>query len=654
MDAFQFRRLSAAPGPDDTIAVYAAGTLDLLGDLTDLAGAPLANPFAPGTAGGVGAWGFRTASLVRVDIWWEQGGIYLAKDTTVGGRQAPFEQAGAVAEHEADAAHFARTAYQLSLSDAIDITLPSGLSGKYIAFPEPADAVGWEVEVRAELATTNAYFPIGIDENAAAFPFLPSFTYCTRIELYPAAVTDVEVELVGRVLHIRLDEVSPPTHLAVFRAIASYLDMPYALVDLMGQGYDPALEYWNGGGVQGLSFYPDGAGAGWLNGTDISGGIYIIPWPLAWNFNHQEGGAWVDLIDPGAPGVFAPGDEYGNTVYVPSMTLVPDVFQRISLGESRIFEARLSIANRYDGQGYYQTRNTFVDPDGVVVEGTGYGPPRAFFGSRRGLVLSPGKLSQFSVYYPDTSFAPHNFPEPEITVFDVTMRRMNISTDLTIPVVADEVRVLPDSGYFEARNVNDVQEALNALRDDATHINRSALDKVGEDEGAPTWDGGIWPSSGEANHAEATQEQAEDSAGTTLLSWTAQRIWQAIAKWGDTAASVFKGILGGGYRETLYAVTTTGNLTLDLANGNVQRVTLDAARQLTLPASPGAVAQSFVLIINCAGFTPTWNSSPTIKWLTSDNAAPTLNTTTGKSNVITFVWENANSRWLGFLAGKEN
>lgn len=120
-----------------------------------------------------------------------------------------------------------------------------------------------------------------------------------------------------------------------------------------------------------------------------------------------------------------------------------------------------------------------------------------------------------------------------------------------------------------------------------------------------------------------------------------------------TATSVFRGTLRN-YHETLYAVTTTGNLTLDLANGNVQRVTLDAARQLTLPASPGAVAQSFVLIINCAGFTPTWNSSPTIKWLTSDNAAPTLNTTAGKSNVITFVWENANSRWLGFLAGKEN
>lgn len=109
------------------------------------------------------------------------------------------------------------------------------------------------------------------------------------------------------------------------------------------------------------------------------------------------------------------------------------------------------------------------------------------------------------------------------------------------------------------------------------------------------------------------------------------------------------------YKETLNTVTTTANITLDLANGNVQRITLDAARQITMPSSPGAVGQSFMVIINCAGFTPTWNSTPTIYWFNtaSGTTAPTLNTTTAKSNVLTFVWENANSRWLGWLVGSE-
>lgn len=108
------------------------------------------------------------------------------------------------------------------------------------------------------------------------------------------------------------------------------------------------------------------------------------------------------------------------------------------------------------------------------------------------------------------------------------------------------------------------------------------------------------------------------------------------------------------YTETRYAVTTSGNVTLDLANGNVQRFILDAARQFTLPPDPGNVGQSFVLILECATYTPTWNSSPTIEWLTYDGAAPTLVTTTDFVNVLTFIWDDTDSRWLGFLAGKES
>ena len=107
------------------------------------------------------------------------------------------------------------------------------------------------------------------------------------------------------------------------------------------------------------------------------------------------------------------------------------------------------------------------------------------------------------------------------------------------------------------------------------------------------------------------------------------------------------------YKETLYTATTTGNVTIDLINGNVQRFILDAARQFTMPANPGAVAQSFVLIIECATYTPTWNSTPTIEWLTSDGNAPTLVTTANYVNVLTFMWDTIDARWLGFLSGKE-
>lgn len=107
------------------------------------------------------------------------------------------------------------------------------------------------------------------------------------------------------------------------------------------------------------------------------------------------------------------------------------------------------------------------------------------------------------------------------------------------------------------------------------------------------------------------------------------------------------------YKEKRHAATTTGDVTIDLANGNVQRFILDAARQFTMPPDPGDFAQSFVLILECATFTPTWNTSPVIEWLTSDGTAPTLVTTANLVNVLTFIWDDTDSRWLGFLAGKE-
>lgn len=107
-------------------------------------------------------------------------------------------------------------------------------------------------------------------------------------------------------------------------------------------------------------------------------------------------------------------------------------------------------------------------------------------------------------------------------------------------------------------------------------------------------------------------------------------------------------------KETRYATTTSGNVTINLANGNVQRFILDAARQFTMPADPGDIGQSFVLILECATYTPTWNSSPAIEWLTSDGLAPTLVTTANYVNVLTFIWDDTDSRWLGFLSGKES
>lgn len=111
----------------------------------------------------------------------------------------------------------------------------------------------------------------------------------------------------------------------------------------------------------------------------------------------------------------------------------------------------------------------------------------------------------------------------------------------------------------------------------------------------------------------------------------------------------------GDYTETLNTETTTGNITLNLADGMVQRITLDDARQITMPADPGAFGQTFTLFVDCASYTPTWNTAPAILWLTSDQAAPTLETTSGAVNVLVFTWDDGYNSgagaWFGQYAG---
>ncbi len=120
----------------------------------------------------------------------------------------------------------------------------------------------------------------------------------------------------------------------------------------------------------------------------------------------------------------------------------------------------------------------------------------------------------------------------------------------------------------------------------------------------------------------------------------------------DTLASALQP--DGVIKESLNVETTSGDITLDLNVGMTQRLTLGGNHQITMPAGPGAFGQVFQLFIDCAGNTPIWASSPVIKWLTSDQAAPTLETTSGAVNVIVFTWDDVYNSgagaWLGQYA----
>ena len=106
------------------------------------------------------------------------------------------------------------------------------------------------------------------------------------------------------------------------------------------------------------------------------------------------------------------------------------------------------------------------------------------------------------------------------------------------------------------------------------------------------------------------------------------------------------------YEERFTSPTiSAGVLTLNLANGNVFDVALNANTTLTISSPPAANnAGSFVLIFTADG-TPrvvSWGAS--ILW--PGGIAPTLTATNGKKDVFGFISLNSGTNFLGFIGGQ--
>ncbi len=103
------------------------------------------------------------------------------------------------------------------------------------------------------------------------------------------------------------------------------------------------------------------------------------------------------------------------------------------------------------------------------------------------------------------------------------------------------------------------------------------------------------------------------------------------------------------YVETYYTVSGfTSTVTLDLANGTVQSLTLVSATALTITLPSAATqSQSFILMIrqpaSGTATTATFAASPPVKW--SGGTAPTITATLSRMDIITFVSDGTN--WYG-------
>ena len=92
------------------------------------------------------------------------------------------------------------------------------------------------------------------------------------------------------------------------------------------------------------------------------------------------------------------------------------------------------------------------------------------------------------------------------------------------------------------------------------------------------------------------------------------------------------------YTETLFSVT--GNTTVALTNGTLQKITTSGSTTVTLPAS--VAGKSFTLIIAyAAADTLTFAGGGTLKW--AGGTTPTPTSATGKFDIFSFFQDGTNT-----------
>lgn len=108
------------------------------------------------------------------------------------------------------------------------------------------------------------------------------------------------------------------------------------------------------------------------------------------------------------------------------------------------------------------------------------------------------------------------------------------------------------------------------------------------------------------------------------------------------------------YTEKVNSISIINNaLTIDLINGNLFTCSLNAnITTLTISNTPATsgVAIGFSLAFTADGTlrTVTWPAS--IKW--AGGTAPTLTSTNGKIDVLSFLTTNNGTNWFGFVGGQ--
>ena len=99
------------------------------------------------------------------------------------------------------------------------------------------------------------------------------------------------------------------------------------------------------------------------------------------------------------------------------------------------------------------------------------------------------------------------------------------------------------------------------------------------------------------------------------------------------------------YTETRFTANSSTAITLNLANGTMQDITLTGSPTITMPTAASGKSFTLMLRSGAGSYTVTWT---TVKW--SGGTAPTVTTTASRMDIYSFFSDGTN--WYGATIGQ--
>lgn len=170
---------------------------------------------------------------------------------------------------------------------------------------------------------------------------------------------------------------------------------------------------------------------------------------------------------------------------------------------------------------------------------------------------------------------------------------------------------------------------------------------------APGTNGNVLTSNGTTWQSTTPAAQAYPAAGiavSTGSAWTTSKASPTGAIVGTTDSqtltnkTIEAGTFTNGYTEETYTANSSTAITLDLANGSFQIITLTGSATITMPTA--VAGKSFILLLKsgAGSYTVTWS---TVAWPSA--TAPTLTSTASKQDILSFFSDG--TKWYGTTVG---